>query len=780
MADTFNPYVEWLGLPESGGDRDHYELLGLERFESDDARITAAADRALARVRKFRPGAHARAWQQLLDELSTAKKVLLDPASKRNYDQRLRDPHSKPSPVPPAASVEPAPAPSASDMILPPTRKPAAAKPQPAAPTKREPVASPTKREAVASPTKREAVATTAARLPPSAAAVAADDPMAPVDIPAEWLDDAASVRQPAPLKLPLAYPQGRPIQEALADKPPVAPGVPAAATSTDDATAPARGQDFDDASDFDGDLAARARRAHQTRTRESDPPAAESKPVVGPSQKLIAASVLIALGLLAAAIGVYIVDEFVGQPEPQVAQTPAAPPANKGGAPETGTGQLPAPTSNDQKTPEAPMTPAPSMQPPAVQAPTTPAPTVQLPAAPAPAVQTPATQTPATDPAMSPRPTAPVQGGGTTVARPIAPDLPAAPPADAAQRQIAFDQTLSEAHAALAARKLDRAKQLIDRSKTFANSDKDRSRAKAMESLHGLVENFWLAVREGMKSVEVASEIQVGSTMVSVVEVGRDSLSIRVEGTKRDYKLSDMPAGLANAIALRWFDETAPTTKMAQGAFQAVDPSGDLAAAQQLWEEASLAGAAIDEVLPSLQEGKHAPDTRRDAIPKDDALAAAAQKVNKTFGQEVAAARKAPTKVQLLAKKLIDVAEKTTEPAERFALLRKAGELASSSGNIDLMLRVVDEMAKSFELEPLGAKADALSKASEVATPAMSKSIVRSSLKLLDQALAARQVSIAQQLNRIAVAAAAKSGDALLIKQAGKRSEQIEKLQGS
>lgn len=90
MSETLNPYRQWLGLDIESHCANHYQLLGLAEGEDDSAKIRAAADRALARVRSHRPGPHAARWAQLLDELAEAKASLDDPESKAEYDAALR------------------------------------------------------------------------------------------------------------------------------------------------------------------------------------------------------------------------------------------------------------------------------------------------------------------------------------------------------------------------------------------------------------------------------------------------------------------------------------------------------------------------------------------------------------------------------------------------------------------------------------------------------------------------------------------------------------------
>ena len=106
MPDSFDPYLEWLGVPGGEDGPDYYRLLGLRPFESDVELIARRADMAMARVRGVRPGIHSSQWSELLDLLVAAKTCLLNPASKAFYDGRLKAQSSLP-PLPTAPS-EPA------------------------------------------------------------------------------------------------------------------------------------------------------------------------------------------------------------------------------------------------------------------------------------------------------------------------------------------------------------------------------------------------------------------------------------------------------------------------------------------------------------------------------------------------------------------------------------------------------------------------------------------------------------------------------------------------
>ncbi len=118
MAD-FDPYLKWLGIREASRPINHYRLLGLELYESDDEVISTAADRQMVHIRTYQNGPNGDLSQQILNELARARRCLLVPEKKREYDQQLRQSLSSappalksPGSVPIAmsTSVEPPPA----------------------------------------------------------------------------------------------------------------------------------------------------------------------------------------------------------------------------------------------------------------------------------------------------------------------------------------------------------------------------------------------------------------------------------------------------------------------------------------------------------------------------------------------------------------------------------------------------------------------------------------------------------------------------------------------
>ncbi|HET6880447.1 MAG TPA: PA14 domain-containing protein, partial [Pirellulales bacterium] len=112
MPDSFDPYRKWLGIATPERPPNHYELLGVELFESDEETIGHAAERRIAYLRSLDGSEHADLRARILNELAAAKACLLSRAKKADYDRRLRatlpGPPVKPPPVvrPPAALVQ--------------------------------------------------------------------------------------------------------------------------------------------------------------------------------------------------------------------------------------------------------------------------------------------------------------------------------------------------------------------------------------------------------------------------------------------------------------------------------------------------------------------------------------------------------------------------------------------------------------------------------------------------------------------------------------------------
>ena len=119
MSAAFDPYYTWLGIPPQEQPPSHYRLLGIRALEDNRDVITHAMDQRMAHLRTLQSGKHAEVSQKLLNEVSAAAVVLLEPVKKEEYDRALRGQlavaaakSAAPVPVPP-----PAPAPLAAPPV---------------------------------------------------------------------------------------------------------------------------------------------------------------------------------------------------------------------------------------------------------------------------------------------------------------------------------------------------------------------------------------------------------------------------------------------------------------------------------------------------------------------------------------------------------------------------------------------------------------------------------------------------------------------------------------
>jgi serine/threonine protein kinase len=91
MSVPFDPYYKWLGIPPAEQPPHCYRLLGLREFEDDLDVIETAADQRMRHLRTFQNGKQAALSQKLLNEVAQARRRLLDPAEKEEYDAQLRE-----------------------------------------------------------------------------------------------------------------------------------------------------------------------------------------------------------------------------------------------------------------------------------------------------------------------------------------------------------------------------------------------------------------------------------------------------------------------------------------------------------------------------------------------------------------------------------------------------------------------------------------------------------------------------------------------------------------
>ncbi|HUE73512.1 MAG TPA: LamG-like jellyroll fold domain-containing protein [Pirellulaceae bacterium] len=106
MVDDFDPYYTWLGIPPEEQPADLYRLLGVRRYESNGDVLTNAMDQRMHYLRSLQVGKRSALSQKILNEVSSAGVVLLDPQRRAEYDQQLKAKEAKAAPAKgPSASI---------------------------------------------------------------------------------------------------------------------------------------------------------------------------------------------------------------------------------------------------------------------------------------------------------------------------------------------------------------------------------------------------------------------------------------------------------------------------------------------------------------------------------------------------------------------------------------------------------------------------------------------------------------------------------------------------
>ena len=90
MSVDFDPYFEWFGVKTESVPPDHYSLLGIERFESDEKTIEKAIERRVEFLQDIASGERTAESQRLLNEVAAARLCLSNENKKTQYDSELR------------------------------------------------------------------------------------------------------------------------------------------------------------------------------------------------------------------------------------------------------------------------------------------------------------------------------------------------------------------------------------------------------------------------------------------------------------------------------------------------------------------------------------------------------------------------------------------------------------------------------------------------------------------------------------------------------------------
>jgi len=164
-----------------------------------------------------------------------------------------------------------------------------------------------------------------------------------------------------------------------------------------------------------------------------------------------------------------------------------------------------------------------------------------------------------------------------------------------------------------------------------------------------------------------------------------------------------------------------------------------------------------------------------RKPIPSNDAIKTGKAMVQEVYGAEIASAKVASKKLPLI-KKLLEYAQKDeagSAPAELYALLDQARELAVGAGDVGLAIQAIEALDVHFNVDGGAMKSQTLTTMSEAATTTIqNKAVATAALAVFEQAMASDDMNTARTTGAIALNAARKAKDDALSKSITERAK--------
>jgi hypothetical protein len=568
VPENFNPYHQWLGLGQQTWSPDPCQLLRLTPGETDVTRITFAAEQAQNRLRSCSPGPHAAEWSRLQAEIETAKRSLIGLASAQGNAAPAAGASYRPAPRAKASGANPAPqayptaapAPGAVPMAAPvyPQANPAIPRAVPVQPA--APVAYPVPGSTAVPVASYPQGASASAGLP---VAVPMTAPSAPTPAPVRRTKTAVKARRARKsnnlvalagiaggLMLVAAIVLLVVVMLQTREDNRHRPNRVAAANPSPIPTAPRPTPRPENAS---------PRR----------PPAWPETPVVRPEPAEAETDTVVDSGMPNAA------DPF---DPPQPTEVPTMFGQDVVGNPP------PSPVTDPTMTTPAGSDPPVAQPPDSTSDPMSPS---GLP------IVTPATAP--SDPGLSPVP----------------PPTPVSPAPDGAaptpQQVQELSRALTAARSALENGQFEDALTQLGGVERLPMLPDHFERYQRLQLLIQYARNFRSELSKAISSLSGTDEIPVGtSTVVGVVETGRDRITVRVAGANRTYGIDELPVGLAIAISDLHLAKSDPISLVVKAAYltSRKDIRADqLAKARDWFREAKQKGADIGDLEKVLDD---------------------------------------------------------------------------------------------------------------------------------------------------------------------------------
>jgi len=178
------------------------------------------------------------------------------------------------------------------------------------------------------------------------------------------------------------------------------------------------------------------------------------------------------------------------------------------------------------------------------------------------------------------------------------------------------------------------------------------------------------------------------------------------------------------------------------------------------------------DPAPPKEPEKEGTPIAKKLPVPDEPALKQALRRVESAYRKELASAATTEALSALSAKLLKAAAETPGNlPAEKYALLGKALELAAQAGDLPSVLAVVDRIAQDYEVDALAMKANVLEEMLRSARvgpqlTAVGRQIAAMAIELAETAMVDDEYEAAGRFFKVAASAGKKIKDAQLVRE--------------
>ncbi len=182
-------------------------------------------------------------------------------------------------------------------------------------------------------------------------------------------------------------------------------------------------------------------------------------------------------------------------------------------------------------------------------------------------------------------------------------------------------------------------------------------------------------------------------------------------------------------------------------------------------------------DVTTDIPEATAVESAAREPVPSDADQQDARRLVKEVYGDEHENAKDNEQK-QALAKKLFDQALESQNSANRYALLQAAGNLAVKCGDVVTAFSAIDEMSRTFQVDPIKMKVDVLGSLPKKTRELIGReSVGRLALQLADEAIRANDFNSATKSAGIALSEARRARQGKLVKQIADLTRDIEKF---